>query len=255
MPDGRSACTTTDSATSAPSACSAPSPSTRRCSSSRGQGRRLAAAGQGRARRLRGADRIRERRQRRRGPAGRHVGDLRSRRRRDERRPGRRARRREVRRLRGPRGVQARHRPGVRRHPRLRHRRGGARRGQGAHLGSGRRPGPVRGRRDDEEVVTTRSTSSAKAGRWSSPECRTRRTSPCTCPARMARCSTEDDQGHALRVVQPAVRHHPAAAPLRRRAAQARRADHPRYTLDEINEGYQDLRDGKIIRGIIDFSK
>jgi len=28
-----------------------------------------------------------------------------------------------------------------------------------------------------------------------------------------------------------------------------------RYTLDEINDGYQDLRDGKIIRGIIDYSK
>ena len=24
-----------------------------------------------------------------------------------------------------------------------------------------------------------------------------------------------------------------------------------RYTLDQINEGYQDLRDGKIIRGVI----
>jgi NDMA-dependent alcohol dehydrogenase len=28
-----------------------------------------------------------------------------------------------------------------------------------------------------------------------------------------------------------------------------------RYTLDDINDGYQDLRDGKIIRGIIDYSK
>jgi S-(hydroxymethyl)glutathione dehydrogenase/alcohol dehydrogenase len=28
-----------------------------------------------------------------------------------------------------------------------------------------------------------------------------------------------------------------------------------RYTLDQINDGYQDLRDGKIIRGIIDYSK
>ena len=28
-----------------------------------------------------------------------------------------------------------------------------------------------------------------------------------------------------------------------------------RYTLDQINEGYQDLRDGKIIRGIIDYTK
>jgi S-(hydroxymethyl)glutathione dehydrogenase/alcohol dehydrogenase len=27
-----------------------------------------------------------------------------------------------------------------------------------------------------------------------------------------------------------------------------------RYTLDEINEGYQDLRDGKIIRGVIDLT-
>ena len=26
-----------------------------------------------------------------------------------------------------------------------------------------------------------------------------------------------------------------------------------RYTLDEVNEGYQDMRDGKIIRGVIDF--
>lgn len=28
-----------------------------------------------------------------------------------------------------------------------------------------------------------------------------------------------------------------------------------RYTLDQINDGYQDLRDGKIIRGIIDYAK
>jgi S-(hydroxymethyl)glutathione dehydrogenase/alcohol dehydrogenase len=28
-----------------------------------------------------------------------------------------------------------------------------------------------------------------------------------------------------------------------------------RYTLDQINGGYQDLRDGKIIRGIIDYAK
>jgi S-(hydroxymethyl)glutathione dehydrogenase/alcohol dehydrogenase len=27
-----------------------------------------------------------------------------------------------------------------------------------------------------------------------------------------------------------------------------------RYTLDEINQGYQDMRDGKNIRGVIDFS-
>jgi NDMA-dependent alcohol dehydrogenase len=27
------------------------------------------------------------------------------------------------------------------------------------------------------------------------------------------------------------------------------------YTLDQINDGYQDLRDGKIIRGVIDYSK
>jgi S-(hydroxymethyl)glutathione dehydrogenase/alcohol dehydrogenase len=28
-----------------------------------------------------------------------------------------------------------------------------------------------------------------------------------------------------------------------------------RYTLDQVNDGYQDLRDGKIIRGILDFTK
>ncbi len=28
-----------------------------------------------------------------------------------------------------------------------------------------------------------------------------------------------------------------------------------RYTLDQINDGYQDLRDGKIIRGILDFTR
>ncbi|PXY23306.1 alcohol dehydrogenase [Prauserella coralliicola] len=28
-----------------------------------------------------------------------------------------------------------------------------------------------------------------------------------------------------------------------------------RYTLDDINDGYQDLRDGKILRGIIDYTK
>ena len=26
-----------------------------------------------------------------------------------------------------------------------------------------------------------------------------------------------------------------------------------RYTLEQVNDGYQDLRDGKIIRGVIDF--
>ena len=27
-----------------------------------------------------------------------------------------------------------------------------------------------------------------------------------------------------------------------------------RYALDEVNEGYQDMRDGKNIRGVIDFT-
>ncbi len=58
-------------------------------------------------------------------------------------------------------------------------------------------------------------------------------------------------KGSLVRFIQSAVRHRAAAATLRRRSAEARRAGHRTYTLDEVNQGYQDLRDGKNIRGVI----
>ena len=41
--------------------------------------------------------------------------------------------------------------------------------------------------------------------------------------------------------------------PLPPGPAQAGRAHHPQVPLDEINEGYQDMRDGTNIRGVIVF--
>ena len=46
----------------------------------------------------------------------------------------------------------------------------------------------------------------------------------------------------------------PTCCHVPRGRAEARRADHQaRYPLDEINQGYQDMRDGKNIRGVIVF--
>ena len=91
------------------------------------QDRRRPAAGDGGAGQLRGADRLGHRGERGRRAAGRHHGDLRDRRRRHQRGPGRGVRRRALRHRGRPAGVQAGARHGVRRHPR-RGRRGEPRR-------------------------------------------------------------------------------------------------------------------------------
>ena len=82
------------------------------------QDRRRPAAGDGGAGRLRGADRLGHRGQRGRRPAGRHDRDLRDRRRRHQRGPGRGVRGCPQRHRGRPAGVQAGARHGVRRHPR-----------------------------------------------------------------------------------------------------------------------------------------
>ena len=58
--------------------------------------------------------------------------------------------------------------------------------------------------------------------------------------------------GPRVRHVQPAQRHPAAAPPVPRRASSSWRSSSPDGTpLDEINQGYQDLDDGKLIRGVI----
>jgi Zn-dependent alcohol dehydrogenase len=51
--------------------------------------------------------------------------------------------------------------------------------------------------------------------------------------------------------VQPAVRHPQAAPPLPGGQLKLDELITRQYQLDEINQDYQDLADGKIIRGVI----
>ena len=59
------------------------------------------------------------------------------------------------------------------------------------------------------------------------------------------------DPGPRLRHVQPAQRHPPAAPPLPGGPAQAGRASPAATARRDHDQGYQDLDDGKIIRGVI----
>ncbi len=61
----------------------------------------------------------------------------------------------------------------------------------------------------------------------------------------------EGDQGHDLRLAEPAPADIPNLLSLYR-AGQLKLDEliTRTYTLDEINDGYQDMRDGKNIRGV-----
>ena len=61
----------------------------------------------------------------------------------------------------------------------------------------------------------------------------------------------EDAEGHAVRRLQPDHRHPEDPRAVPERGHQARRADHEDYTLDQVNEGYDDLLNGKNVRGVM----
>ena len=62
---------------------------------------------------------------------------------------------------------------------------------------------------------------------------------------------TKEIQGAMFGDLNPLLRHPEAAAALPGGRPQARRAGHHRYKLDDINQGYEDMHDGKNIRGVI----
>ena len=187
--------------------------------------------------------------------AGRHGGGRRRRRDRHQRRAGRgRQRARSTSSPWTP-CLQAGEGPGVRRHPR----RGDQRGGHGAltELTRGRMAqvcvntmGVGEGRADRR-----------RAWRWwasgagsSSPTSTGRRRRRSSMSALGADADGEAGQGLAVRFLQPAGRHPPHAGAVPQRQAQAGGAAHADLPLDDINTGYDDMLNGRNLRGVITFS-
>ena len=85
--------------------------------------------------------------------------------------------------------------------------------------------------------------------------CLDRRTAP---RAAVPRCrgrllGREDDHGEQLRLSAAPLRHAAAAGPLQGGTPEARRAGDRTYQLDQINEAFDDMLQGKLARGLIRF--
>ena len=63
----------------------------------------------------------------------------------------------------------------------------------------------------------------------------------------------QDPQGPDVRRDEPPREHADAVVDVPQRQPQARRAGHGRYRLDQINDAITDMREGRNIRGIIEF--
>ena len=64
----------------------------------------------------------------------------------------------------------------------------------------------------------------------------------------------QEHRRHGVRVLQPKGRHARFARLYEAGLLQLDEMVTRRYRLDDINEGYRDLLNGEIIRGVIDFA-
>ncbi len=139
----------------------------------------------------------------------------------------------------------------VRRHPCLRRRRQRGGQGRRTHLGAGRRrgadPGGHRRRRGglgrdrgDRQGRHRRHHRAGGPGQTHRARLRNR-----------FDAARENDQGLAVRFLQSAIRHRAAAALYDAGQLMLDELVTTTYNLEQVNQGYQDLRDGKNIRGVI----